>query len=411
MKQNLIPPYKSSAYKQLNLLFDAYRNFDAEKLPALLREMRDNRISQLFLNDFSDKLEGNQEILEELKKDKNQLLFDNLYYMNHLKLVLRKFEEKHLQVVVLKGISFINHLYQDISLRTFVDFDFLIDKKDIEAVCDCLKEMGYDPDFGSKDIQTTSKFTAYSLKSKINIDLLTELDANPYTKRYFKLDMEKMWSRKEKITYDNINAYKLSQEDELLYMIYHMAFHIKFEIEIKWLFDLYYFLEKYEEELDRKYMRESFRKIGLQNVLRCISDLLQWVYGKSYPLIEENAAPQPTFIKQYWLQYYNYPPRLLGRISYRENLVHRMSTSLLKLALLDSGKKKRRFIFDRLLPGKERIKYAFKIKVLGNYKIFYWFIQLLFYLLFPAFLFTGFVYYMIMTIYVGASLMKWRYAG
>jgi len=291
------------------------------------------------------------------------------------------------------------------------NLDLLIRKEDIHVFTECLQAMEYQPDFGSKDIHTTQKFTAYSLKTKINVDILTDLDANPYTTRYFSLDNKRMWERKEKALYDNITAYKLSNEDELLYMIYHMAFHIKFEIEVKWLFDLYYYLEKYHDSLDKEYLAEAFRKIGFENVLGSVSDLMIWVFGKTYPLLEENAAKPAGLFKRTWLRYYDYPPRLFGKIKFRDNLVHRMSVTLLKLALLQGGEKKMHFVFDRILPTQKRIDFAFRIKVLGKYKIFFWFMQLGFYIFLPVFIILGLLYYLFMSTYVAISLMKWRYVG
>jgi len=408
MRKTFVPNYRSADFQIIAGLLTLFRTYDATAFSRWLPELTENRISQLFLKQHASELKEDPELLSRLNQVKNEILFNNLYYLNQLKKVLTVFSDKQIDVVVLKGLSLINHLYGDVSMRTFVDLDFLVRKKDLFRFVDALLEMGYIPDYGSKDIHTTKQFTAYNPATRVNIDILLRLDADPFPNRYFPLDEERIWERKCKIRFDEVETSRLSLEDELVYHIYHMAFHLYFEIELKWVFDLYYFLEKYDRELDKAYLNDRFRELGFQHLLRAISDLIFWAFQKEYASLSVVSVNEPNPLQRTWMQYYIYPPRLFAKIKQRRNFVSRMSHTLLKFSLLYGFKRKGRFVLDRLLPGKSRLNVAFKEQIVLTEKLFYPVIQLAFYLLSPLVFLAGLLYYLFLTIAIRVRLQRWR---
>ncbi|MBN1197782.1 MAG: nucleotidyltransferase family protein [Bacteroidales bacterium] len=411
MRKRFVQNYKSTEFQLLDSLFSLFREYNDLEISRLLSELIENRISQLYLKKHASPLQGNPEISATLNQVKNEILFNNLYYLNHLKKILTVFAEKKIEVVVLKGVSLISHLYKDASLRTFVDLDFLVRKEDKYRFTDTLQEMGYRPDYGSKDIHTTKQFTAYNPATRVNIDILLQLDADPYPNRYFPIDQNLIWARKEKISFDGIEAYRLSLEDELVYHIYHLAFHLYFEIEVKWVFDLYFYLEKYGSELDSDYLKERFQSLGFQHLLRIISDLLFWAFHEEYPALLAASAEESNPLQRAWLTYYSYPPRLFAKIKSRRNLASRMSATMIKLALPYGSTRKWKFILDRLLPQKSRLGFAFRKQIVLKDKFFYIVIQSSFFLLFPVFFTVGALYYLGLTGTIGIRLQRWRYFG
>lgn len=405
----MIPKYRSDDFKSFDDLFQCFKNIDTGKLKKLLPLLKEHGVSQFFPKKYPEEIKADSELIQELSKIKNELLFNNLYYLNHLKQVLAHFEERKIDVVVLKGISLINHLYDDISMRTFVDFDFLIHEKDKIKFINELANLGFTPDFGSGDQETSIKFTAYNEKIKISIDIVTRLNANPYTDRYFKLDNDLIWSRKEIISYDDINAYRLSKEDEFLYAIYHLAFHLNFEIDVKWIFDLYYYVEKYEDSLDQNYIIEQIQKTGLEHIMISISAILNWAFDKELSFLTFTGAANYNLLQHTWMQYYVYPPRLFGILAYKKNLSKRMLTTLFKLALLYGSRKKMKFITDRFFPDADRVKTAYTKRLFLGPKSFFYLMRSIYSIFFPVLLSIGFLYYLILTISVGLRLFKWRH--
>lgn len=409
MKKDLIPKYRDDKFRQIDNLFRIYREGNAELIQDQLPLLKEFQISQLYFIKYEDQIKSRPELYQQMSAIKNKVLYDNLYYINHFKQILKKLEENKLDVIVLKGMSLINHLYNDFSLRTFVDFDLLIQKKDVRKFVNIVSGLGYDPEYSGGSIETTQKFTAYNKKFKINIDILTRLNPNPFTERYLELKNNLIWSRAEKVSYDGIQSYRLSKEDELIYAIFHLGFHLYFEISLKWLFDIYFYLEKYEAELDEKYVKQELSRIGLSHVLYGESNLIYWAFGRNYSLLNLLAPTKLNCFQNNWMQYYVYPPRIFGKIKYRRNLFKRETDTLLKFALLDGSGKKTLFILDRLFPNRKRVETAYTQRFFLNEKLFYPIMRIIFIILSPLFFIFGFFYYLIASLIVRIKLMKYRF--
>lgn len=409
MKRDLIPKYRDDKFRQIDNLFRIYREGNAKLIQDQLPLLKEFQISQLYFIKYEDQIKSRPKLYQQMSAIKNKVLYDNLYYINHFKQILKKLEENKLDVIVLKGMSLINHLYNDFSLRTFVDIDLLIQKKDVRKFVNIVSGLGYDPEYSGGNIETTQKFTAYNKKFKINIDILTCLNPNPFTERYLELKNNLIWSRAEKVSYDGIQSYRLSKEDELIYSIFHLGFHLYFEISVKWLFDIYFYLEKYEAELDEKYVKQELSQIGLSHVVYGVSNLIYWAFGRNYSLLNLLTPPKLNCFQNNWMNYYVYPPRIFGRIKYRHNLFKRETDTLLKFALLDGSGKKTLFILDRVFPNKKRVETAYTQRFFLNEKLFYPVMRIIFIILLPLSSIVGVLYYSIASLIVRIKLMRNRF--
>lgn len=146
-----------------------------------------------------------------------------------------------INLVVIKGISHLGTIYQDLGSRFMSDVDLLVDKKDLVAVEAALAQLGFIKLF-------TSKWKANSHKSEWSIfrdemEITIELHTNLFYHNSFKLS---------DTTFENshIQGYKkLSFDLELLYLSYHYAYQHNF-LRLYWAFDIYLLFEKKQDTIN-----------------------------------------------------------------------------------------------------------------------------------------------------------------
>ncbi|MBE0648451.1 MAG: nucleotidyltransferase family protein [Bacteroidales bacterium] len=409
MRKTLIPAYRSLEFKLLENMFRLLTDYREERLNASLPLITRFEISQYYLS-FLQQQDGiDPEVIAALAKNKKKILFDNLFYLNHAAKLLKQLKENDIECMVLKGLSFINHLYEDIGLRSFCDLDLLIHREDVRGFIAFAEEHGFYLKCEVEDPGNTDDFDIYNEQTKLKVDILTTLTGGYYFNRYFNLDLSQIWERKKALKIQETETSRLSEEDELLYAIVHMAFHLNFHVEIKWLFDLWYLLEKYEDLLDRSYLSERVRTAGLENVIFAVTELMQWMFEKDYSAIFGDIKPRSLLFNKTWLRFYAFPPRLFGTSLEFPGVVNRMAITFMKYALIGTPKKKWKFVTDRVFPDFNRIKFAYTKKYGIPLKFYYPIIYMLFLCLSPLFLTSLLAIFLTGTIYIKIILLKHRF--
>ncbi|NQV03438.1 MAG: nucleotidyltransferase family protein, partial [Bacteroidia bacterium] len=282
MRKTLIPDYKSLEFQRLNNVFRLLTHYREGEIREHVPIISRLEISQYYLALLEKQLTSEPEVVSQLARLRKEILFNNLYYLNHACRLLLRLKEKKIECIVLKGFSFINHLYDDIGLRPFCDLDLLIRREDVRGFLKVIEQEGFILKCEVKDPDNTDDFDIYNEETKIKVDILTTLNGGFYFNRYYNLDTSQIWERKKQLKIQETETYRLSEEDELLYAIVHLAFHLNFHVEIKWFFDLWYFLEKYEKSLDKGYLTEKVREAGLEHVIFVVTEVMYWMFNKDY---------------------------------------------------------------------------------------------------------------------------------
>jgi hypothetical protein len=78
-----------------------------------------------------------------LKQKYDETLHLNIFIKNQTEQIFRKFEEKAIPAIPLKGISFAELYFGHIGARGTSDIDLLIKKGDVEKAIECVKALGY----------------------------------------------------------------------------------------------------------------------------------------------------------------------------------------------------------------------------------------------------------------------------
>ncbi len=409
MRKMLIPEYKSLEFQRLNNLFILLTDYREENLKESLPLITRFEISQYYLSSLEKQKTIEQEVVSQLAKHKKEILFNNLFFLNHAAHLLQQLKENNIECIALKGLSFINHLYEDISLRSFCDLDLLIHKEDVRSFIDVTSQKGFALKCEVNDPDNTDDFDIYNEQTKLKVDILTTLTGGYYFKRYFDLDLSQVWERKKPLKIQETETFRLSEEDELLYSIVHLAFHLNFHVEIKWFFDLWYYLEKYGSFLDREYLNEKVKTAGLENVIFAVTEVLNWMFNKDYRDIFGVEKPRFRLFDRTWVRFYAFPPRLFGTSLEFPGVVNRMAITFMKYALIASPGKKWKFVTDRIFPDFDRIKFAYTKKFRIPLKFYFPMIYMLFLLLSPVFLTSLFTIFLVSTIYIKLTLLKHRF--
>ncbi|MBU1871466.1 MAG: nucleotidyltransferase family protein [Candidatus Omnitrophica bacterium] len=111
----------------------------------LLKTAEDDGVISLLyriLKDFGNGLVPDR-VGDILKRNYLETTARNFFILSELSKALKAFADNEIPVIVLKGASFLENIYQDIGLRPIGDVDILIKKERLPQIDSSLKEQGY----------------------------------------------------------------------------------------------------------------------------------------------------------------------------------------------------------------------------------------------------------------------------
>lgn len=205
-------------------------------------------------------------------------LFEQAYYKNivfstqqhqYLEQIVGAFEAEGIKYMTMKG-SVLKYLYPDVSLRTSCDIDIYIGDSDAEKAKNIMLNLGFEVGmYGNVDKVPDT----YHMDNRFHVELHRELMHNGSDFKWKDVcnDIENSLEQGADKRYEC----KMSDEDFYIFMIIHIAKHIKFGgIGIRAFFDVWLFLEKFRNELDWGKIEERLKKADLiefnKNVLLLI---------------------------------------------------------------------------------------------------------------------------------------------
>ena len=167
---------------------------------------------------------------------------------NQLMEVQKIADKSEIELIVLKGISSSQHLYDDMSLRTMSDIDLLVDSKDIELIKRKIENSGYTADANNQfywEQQVHLKF--YPVKRGASI----ELHYIPGKNFIHAIeDISNIFVNRDKFLLGDVKIAKLGLKEELLYMCYHSFKHRGGRFAVRDSLDIALFIGKYHTRLD-----------------------------------------------------------------------------------------------------------------------------------------------------------------
>ncbi|MBW2020381.1 MAG: nucleotidyltransferase family protein [Deltaproteobacteria bacterium] len=193
------------------------------------------------------------QVRNDLRRAYDQNLVRNKILFSELKKILTGLNAQGIQVIVLKGALFARMLYGDPALRRMSDIDILVKPADFDKVAAYLVNAGY---ARSSSVEHLVRERRYHHTHFVKGAILIEVHKGLAQPRRFKINLDHMWKRSIRIKIDGVDALRLSNEDTVLHLCLHMAYH-KFLIYLFWWTDLYEFIKKFAADIDWRYVVEK----------------------------------------------------------------------------------------------------------------------------------------------------------
>ena len=208
------------------------------------------------------------EWVEKLKKQYDQIQLKVLYFEMEREKIYRLMRKHNLSYLPLKGINLLK-CYPDCGMRFMSDNDIMygyIKNSDDgyyrdetselqaqEVMNQIMKSLGYKIyiNQAKDDVYTKDPFFVFEMhKRLVN-------KSSPMIKYY-----ENPWNKTIR-SKEDAYCYQFKIDDEFIYMIYHAYKHFELAgFGIRYLIDIYYFLEKYQKEMNFTYIKQEFAVIG-----------------------------------------------------------------------------------------------------------------------------------------------------
>lgn len=164
---------------------------------------------------------------------------------------LKRFDEKNIPVVILKGVNFAETIYNNHGYRRMNDIDILIKKEDLDAIYDvydemnffCLSELfGRSPRKQEKISHHAPSFISRDMACVIGTHWGLITPKSPYKYNY-----DAIWSRTEPFKLFDTSVLSMSPEDNLHHICVHLPFY---KAGLKEIADIYNIIRHYNDKID-----------------------------------------------------------------------------------------------------------------------------------------------------------------
>lgn len=202
------------------------------------------------------KLKIPKAVSEKLKAQYEHNTIKMLYLSGEMEAVSTLFLGENIPTLFLKGPVIAEHLYQNLSLRTSSDLDFLISIEHLQKAEELLVSLGYEKDDYIQTVLGDWKWrhhhvTYFHPIKRIKLEIHWRLNPGPSSEPQFK----ELWSRKRLSTVTSSPVYFLGQEDLTVFLISHGARHGW--SRLRWLADIHQILN---QDIEWKLVYNLFKK-------------------------------------------------------------------------------------------------------------------------------------------------------
>jgi hypothetical protein len=289
------------------------------------------------------------EVVERLGVARLAVLARNVRLHIALKEVLDAITREGAEAIVLKGIPLCLYLYGQLDFRPSTDIDLLMRFADLVRLFPLFQSMGYRPkeeSFQEESLRVLLRGNWFKigLIRRDGFPISLELHWNWAQPNRARADMDLAWRQSRIIWSDGFPFRMLSDEDMLVYLCNHLAYH-SMNLRQIWTCDIHEILTQRKGTLDWDYVCRQAKRQRLQTPLFLILRYLSKVFGTEIPgeAIDATAVSHlrnayfRCFLDADGLGYFKHPPGFLKEQVFR-------------LFLIDDPLDRIRFCFDVLAP-------------------------------------------------------------
>lgn len=266
---------------------ETLRQFTGEDWDALLAEAARQGVTLLLydrlrVDEFKELVPAH--FSEKLRETYLAATARNMRMLHHAEKILRALQAQGIEVIVLKGLYLIEHVYPAIGLRTFGDLDLMVRK---ERLADALKVMQglgyklstwYDVGEQNTDIKHLPPLQkADGPTVEVHWTILEEDE--PFT-----IDVEKLWQRATPISAAGVEVLALGLEDLILHLSLHFTYQHRLRAGLRSLYDIAAVLQQNEGKIDWQQLVRTAREWGAQRVTWLTFRLLDELTGVRAPV-------------------------------------------------------------------------------------------------------------------------------
>ena len=235
-------------------------------------------------------------ILETLKKSYLSTCYKNMLFIKEYNNINQQLYNNNIPNIPLKGIFYLKELYNDLGERQISDIDILVRKHDIKHAEQILKNNGY---VKKKSLLANKKNLFHLIYWRkqgaitFTIELHWDID---FQDSPFKIPIEELWTRAEKIQNGTCFFYKFSLEDDIIFNCVHIlrGKHLG-AVSLKNFCDLSKIILKFPEKIDWNIIIERSEQYHVSRPVYIVMLLLQIIFNASVPMDKINKLRKPGF--------------------------------------------------------------------------------------------------------------------
>ncbi|WP_322551834.1 nucleotidyltransferase family protein [Priestia megaterium] len=228
----------------------------------------------------------------QLQKEYQTVLYNNLYIKNQVKLILDTFEANGISAIPLKGILFAETYFGHFSARRTTDIDILIRKEDMEKAKVCIQKLEYnlEGDLPSYHFHRTfSKMMPHS-----SVPLTIELHRDILRKNTSGLEIEQFWHHSTPL--ENYKHIKQLSEFHTFYMICLHGWKHRMD-SLKYFIDIVQTIHILKHKIDYHTLFNIAKK---DRTLKRLTSTLAVVYNQFPHLDQVNELPIDKKSHMWW---------------------------------------------------------------------------------------------------------------
>jgi hypothetical protein len=212
---------------------------------------------------------------EKLNAKYHNNLYKNVILADELNKALTAFGKSNIPVIVLKGVTLAELLYNNPGLRVVSDMDIIVPVNMIDTARALITELGY----GLSDVKKSWKHPFHDIPycKQARLPVFIELHRNLDDPSLVNIPLDDIWKRAQSFQMQGTASLLLSPEDTLLYLS--GCFVKPSNFNLKTLGDITELLKKYNGLLDWDYILKSARSwqvyISLTYTLKMARSLLR----------------------------------------------------------------------------------------------------------------------------------------
>jgi len=226
------------------------------------------------LKDIPDRARVPEDTMEKFKMAYHGNVARNMYLHSELERILSVFDEKGIEVILLKGAALSKTVYRDIGLRQMSDIDLLVRQDKLDRVKEIMSGLNYIVKGGDRS-EAWYKENHFHLPPFIHKDKSVIVEIHwEVAQDTLGIDVNKWWERAKKTKLGEASALIPSPEDMILHLcvsLYHSNYH---QAALRGFCDIIFTIRFHAEQMNWARFREA---VSQSEIARPVYSLLHLV--------------------------------------------------------------------------------------------------------------------------------------